>query len=68
MERPYGKPFLGSFLNKLRDQYGILTFGGGSHFLIAPPLIITKEEIDEIFARLDQAIDEVDEYVKSVQA
>ncbi len=63
-ETPDGKPFNTVFLNKLRDEYGILTFGGGSHFLTAPPLIITEEELEEIFARLDKAIDWVDEIVK----
>lgn len=60
---PDGKPFLTAFLNQLREKYGILTFGGGSHFLTAPPLIITEEELDEIFRRLDQAIAEVDKMV-----
>lgn len=56
-----GKPFLTEFLNYLRDQYGLLTFGGGSHFLVAPPLITTEDELNEIFKRLDSAIDYADE-------
>ena len=58
-----GESFPGKFLNLLRDEYGILTFGGGSHFLTAPPLIITEEELDEIFERLDRAIAYADEVV-----
>lgn len=58
-----GKPFLGTFLNYLRDEFGILTFGGGSHFLIAPPLIISKEDLEEVFARLDRACAWADEIV-----
>ena len=46
-------------------NHGILTFGGGSTILIAPPLIITKEELDEVLTRLDEAINEVDELVKN---
>ena len=57
-----GKPFLNTFLAKLRED-GILTFGGGSHILVAPPLIITKEELDEVFEKLDKAIEYVDEIV-----
>ena len=53
------------FLAKLREEYGILTFGGGSHILVAPPLIITKEELDEVFEKLDEAIKYVDEIVKA---
>ncbi|MCR5690865.1 MAG: aminotransferase class III-fold pyridoxal phosphate-dependent enzyme, partial [Eubacterium sp.] len=58
-----GQNFLQEFLIHLRDQHGILTFGGGSHILVAPPLITSKEELDEIFDRLDQAIEYVDELV-----
>lgn len=53
---PGGKPFLTTFLNYLRDEFGILTFGGGSHFLFAPPLITTQEDLDIIFERLDKAL------------
>ena len=63
-ETPDGKPFLTEFLNRLRDEYGILSFGGGSHFLTAPPLIITAEELTEIFNRLDKACDWADEIVR----
>ncbi len=58
------KPFLNTFLAKFRE-FGILTFGGGSHILVAPPLIITKEELDEVFEKLDEAIPYVDEIVKA---
>ena len=57
-----GENFLQEFLLHLREN-GILTFGGGSHILIAPPLITTKEELDEIFDRLDKAIEYADELV-----
>ena len=53
-----GEPFLGNFITKLRNDYGILTMGGGSTILVAPPLIINEAQIDEIFARLDKAIAE----------
>ena len=53
-----GEPFLGNFITKLRNDYGILTMGGGSTILVAPPLIINEAQLDEIFARLDKAIAE----------
>ena len=53
-----GEAFLGNLIPDLRNKYGLLTMGGGSTMLIAPPLIITKEQIDEIFVRLDKAISE----------
>ena len=46
------------FRSKLRNEYGILTMGGGSTILVAPPLIITESQINEIFERLDKAISE----------
>ena len=60
-----GKPFLNTFITKIREEEGLLTLGGGSHIIVAPPLIVTKEEIDEIFVRLDRAINYVDEIVKA---
>ena len=57
---------LNTFLAILRE-HGILTFGGGSHILIAPPLIITKEELDEVFKRLDVAIEYVDKIVENAK-
>lgn len=53
-----GEAFLGNLIPDLRNKYGLLTMGGGSTILVAPPLIITKEQIDEIFVRLDKAISE----------
>ena len=52
------EPFLGNFITKLRNDYGILTMGGGSTIIVAPPLIINEAQIEEIFARLDKAITE----------
>lgn len=51
-----GEPFLANLIADLRNQYGILTMGGGSTILVAPPLIITEEQLDEIFSRLDEAV------------
>lgn len=51
-----GEAFLGNLIADLRNKYGILTMGGGSTILIAPPLIITEAQLDEIFKRLDKAI------------
>ena len=53
-----GEPFLGNFIAKLRNDYGILTMGGGSTIIVAPPLIINEAQLDEIFDRLDKAISE----------
>jgi len=51
-----GEAFLGNLIADLRNKYGILTMGGGSTILIAPPLIINEAQLDEIFKRLDKAI------------
>lgn len=65
LELPDGSSFPGTFLGKLRDEYHVLTFGGGSHFLTAPPLIITEDQLDVVFERLDKAIDWADEVVSA---
>ncbi len=62
-----GRHFNTVFLNYLRDEFGILTFGGGSHFLTSPPLITTEEDLDEIFARLDKACYYADELVDQLK-
>ncbi|MBR2188240.1 MAG: aminotransferase class III-fold pyridoxal phosphate-dependent enzyme [Eubacterium sp.] len=59
-----GSSFLQNFIVELR-RHGLLSFGGGSHILVAPPLIITKEELDEAFDRLDRAVVYADRLVES---
>lgn len=58
-----GGHFLSGFILELRRQ-GLLSFGGGSTILVAPPLIITEEELDEAFRRLDLAIGYADRLVE----
>ncbi len=59
-----GNYFLQSFISKLREN-GLLSFGGGATILVAPPLIITKEELDEVFEKLDEVIQYADGIVDS---
>ena len=59
-----GNYFLQSFISKLREN-GLLSFGGAATILVAPPLIITKEELDEVFEKLDEVIKYADEIVDS---
>lgn len=59
-----GSPFLAKFLLVLRE-HRLLTFGGGSTILVAPPLIISEEELDVAFQRLDEAIVYVDQLVEN---
>ncbi|QGR19641.1 aspartate aminotransferase family protein [Stygiolobus azoricus] len=44
---------------KLLDE-GVYVFNGPSWFVISPPLIIKKEEIDEAIDKLDKVISELD--------
>ena len=59
-----GGHFLSRFIKELRKE-GLLSFGGGSTILVAPPLIITREELDEAFDRLDRAIGYADRLVEA---
>lgn len=60
-----GDPFLARFIAELRKER-LLSFGGGSTILVAPPLIITEEELDEAFERLERAIVYVDRLVEGI--
>lgn len=62
-----GRHFNTVFLNHLKEEYGLLTFGGGSHFLTSPPLITTEAELGEIFERLDKACFFADRLVEEIK-
>jgi adenosylmethionine-8-amino-7-oxononanoate aminotransferase len=51
------------FEKKLLVYPGVATVDGfvGDHIQVAPPLVVTKEQIDEIVALLDEAIGEAEE-------
>jgi len=42
---------------------GIFTFVRWNFIFLAPPLVVTKEELDDAFARLDKALDLADSWV-----
>lgn len=50
-----GKPFLSQMIQNLY-QHGFATFGHGPTVMVAPPLIITEEQLQEMFDGLDKAI------------
>ena len=62
-----GRHFNTVFLNHLKEEYGLLTFGGGSHFLTSPPIITTEAELGEIFERLDKACFFADRLVEEIK-
>ena len=57
-----GKPFLGSLIQTLY-KYGLATFGHGSSIMVAPALIITDDEMKEMFETLDKALSWADEQI-----
>lgn len=46
-------PFVPTLIKKLYE-HGLATFGHTNTIIVAPPLIITEEEMDEMFRRLDE--------------
>lgn len=63
---PYGKDpdkIMGKIIGMLKEQ-GFSTYSHENCIMIAPPLIITEEEIKEAMAILDRVLDFVDEYIK----
>ena len=47
------------FCDRARE-HGLLVRGTGSTAIIAPPLIITREQIDELFTRFDRALNDTE--------
>ncbi len=61
-QRPNGKMAIGKRLGELGMI--ALTANPGNVLGLAPPLIVTKDEIDEGIRRLDQALEEGDRFVQ----
>lgn len=60
-----GKPLLVDKIAAKMMSNGVYISGWMSHFVIAPPLIITKEEIDRAVAALDDALALADSEVQN---
>jgi taurine--2-oxoglutarate transaminase len=60
-----GKPLLVDRLAADMMKNGVFLQAWISHFVVAPPLIISKDEIDQGIAALDSALDIADEQVKN---
>ena len=50
-------------IKKLLAEHGIYTIVRWNLVLVAPPLIMTKTELDEGFSILDRVLDEVDKMI-----
>lgn len=62
---PYGKDpegVMGKILGKLKAKR-FMTFGHENMILVAPPLIITEEQLREELAKLDEVLGEVDQMI-----
>lgn len=62
---PYGKDpegVMGKILGKLKAKR-FMTFGHENMILVAPPLIITEEQLREELAKLDEVLGEVDKMI-----
>ncbi len=55
-----GKPFLSQMIANLY-KFGLATFGHGATIMIAPPLIITEVQLEEMFGALEEALTFADE-------
>ena len=62
---PYGKDPDGTMkkiIGKLRDK-GFMTYSHENMIFVSPPLIITPEQLDEEFVKLDEVLSEVDKMI-----
>jgi adenosylmethionine-8-amino-7-oxononanoate aminotransferase len=62
---PKGWQF-GRTLHQVGRRHGLLIRPYASHILLAPPLTITREQIDDMFTRLDAALTETLTLVKPI--
>ena len=56
---------VGPRLMAAAQTHGVITRAMGDSIAFSPPLIITREEIDELFDRVGEALDEVEAWVES---
>ncbi len=66
---PYGKDPEGrmtKIIGMLKEK-GFSTYSHENSIMIAPPLIINKEELEEALDILDDVMDSVDEYVEKLK-
>jgi 4-aminobutyrate--pyruvate transaminase len=52
-------PSAAGMLSRVMGDHGLLVRVTGEHAVVAPPLIITEAELDELFRRLVRALDDV---------
>jgi len=60
-----GKPLLVDKVTAEMMKNGVFLQAWISHFVVAPPLIISKDEIDQGIAALDSALGIADEQAKN---
>jgi 4-aminobutyrate--pyruvate transaminase len=57
---------VGVYFEERAREYGLIMRGRGEQLVMAPPLIITEAEIDDMLGRLERALDETEAFVASL--
>jgi len=70
-DKPTKAPFdakagVGAHFEERALAHGLIMRGRGEQLVLAPPLIITETEIDDMLARLARALDETESYVAAL--
>jgi 4-aminobutyrate--pyruvate transaminase len=60
------KAGVGAYFEERAREYGLIMRGRGEQLVMAPPLIITEAEIDDMLGRLRRALDETEAFVASL--
>ena len=60
------KAGVGAYFEERAREYGLIMRGRGEQLVMAPPLIITEAEIDDMLGRLARALDETKAFVASL--
>ena len=52
---------------KLENEYNVHLYGRENTMSVCPPLIITKEELDEVFPKIDAVLTWIDEQLPTLE-
>jgi 4-aminobutyrate---pyruvate transaminase len=60
------KAGVGAYFEERAQEHGLIMRGRGEQLVMAPPLIITEAEIDEVLSRLARALDETETFAAAL--
>jgi 4-aminobutyrate---pyruvate transaminase len=59
------KHAIGAKINLMAQQEGLIVRNMGDTIAVCPPLVISDQEVDELFAKLNRALNKAEDFVRS---